>query len=107
MAVERSVFKERTFECCACGIQFKHLGWDKDPNPTCACGGASEGVAFSRGDAAAVHGDEIDIVIRHGPVNDDGSPRRYRSRTELKRESQRKGWVPLGDTPKSNPNPWF
>lgn len=39
----------------------------------------------------SVIGDEIDVVIRHGICNSDGSPRRYRSRTEYNRVAKERG----------------
>ena len=43
------------------------------------------------GRANNIIGDEIDITIRNGLCNPDGSPRRYTSRTELRREEVRRG----------------
>jgi hypothetical protein len=106
MSVERSVFTTRTFECAACGQKRRHLSWDYDPAPVC-CGTEMAPEARRIDRSASVLGDEIDIVIPHGPVNEDGSPRRYRSRSELRREERRTGWVRVGDTPNSNPNRWI
>jgi hypothetical protein len=39
-----------------------------------------------------VIGDEIDVTIKHGLCHPDGTPRRFRSRAELRREEQRTGW---------------
>ena len=38
-------------------------------------------------------GDEIDIEIKHNLCNPDGTPRRFRSREELKRAEQASGMV--------------
>src|SRR5262245_4601960 len=43
------------------------------------------------GNANNVIGDEIDVTIKNGLCNPDGTPRRYRSRQELNREAQRRG----------------
>lgn len=43
--------------------------------------------------AHGVVGDEIDIEIRHGLCNPDGSPRRFRSRTDIKRVASRRGMM--------------
>lgn len=40
------------------------------------------------------------IEIRHGICNEDGSPRRFYSKTEIKREANRRGVTLHGDTPK-------
>ena len=98
MAVERSTFKVWSFECAACGAKRKVLQWDYQDSPVCCEQPMGHEAGPER--AATVIGDEIDLVIRHGPCNEDGSPRRYRSRAELKREEFRTGWTPYGDTPK-------
>jgi hypothetical protein len=105
MSVERSVFTTRTFECAACGQKRRHLSWDYDPAPVC-CGTemAPEVVRIDR--SSSVLGDEIDIVIPHGMCHDDGSPKRWRSRSELRAAEKAKGWVRVGDTPNSTPNRW-
>lgn len=41
--------------------------------------------------APAVHGDEIDIEIKHGLCWADGSPRRFRSKSEIKHAAKLKG----------------
>jgi hypothetical protein len=47
------------------------------------------------GMAAAVHGDDIPggVWIRHGICNADGTPRRYDSHSEMKREAKARGLV--------------
>lgn len=97
MSVERSIFKEWPFECSACGARKTALQWDYEDSPSC-CG---QPMATPSGPnrASAVVGDEIDVTIRHGLCNEDGSPRRWRSRAELRREERRRGLVVYGDTP--------
>jgi hypothetical protein len=41
----------------------------------------------------AVIGDEIDIEIKHGLCHPDGTPRRFRSREELRRAEKASGWM--------------
>jgi putative FmdB family regulatory protein len=43
------------------------------------------------GQGASVIGDEIDIEIKHGLCNADGTPRRFRSREELRRAERKAG----------------
>lgn len=38
-----------------------------------------------------VHGDEIDVQIRHGLCNADGSPKRYTSKQQLARDAKAHG----------------
>lgn len=41
----------------------------------------------------SVNGDECDVIISHGICNDDGTPRRYRSKAEMRKEAEKKGLV--------------
>lgn len=99
-------FKMRHF-LCECGEKLSDLKWGKDDLPTCiGCGGTMFEVSHpSDNKAPAVHGDEIDIWIRHGDgiINPDGTPKRYRSKTELKRVAYEAGYSVYGDTPTPNP----
>ena len=98
--MSRMTFKQWRFECEACGKITKKFQWDYDPLPVCAeCGGSTHHEHVFSERATAVLGDEIDVTIKHGPCNPDGTPRRYTSRAELKRESEALGWTPDGDTP--------
>ena len=49
-----------------------------------------------------IHGDECDVWIRHGICNEDGSPKRYTSKAEMKRAAFEAGLTQGGDTPKIN-----
>lgn len=51
---------------------------------------------------AMIAGDECDVVIRHGACWPDGTPRRYRSKAEIKRVAFEAGWTQGYDTPKLN-----
>lgn len=42
---------------------------------------------------AAVHGDEIDIYIKHGLCHADGTPRRYTSKSDLRRDTKAAGLI--------------
>lgn len=44
--------------------------------------------------------------VRHGLCNPDGTPRRYDSMTELKREANKRGLTIGGDTPKPYKVKW-
>lgn len=60
--------------------------------PCEGCGAATERV-WLPGRSSNVIGDEIDITIHNGLCNADGTPRRYRSRTELKAEEKARGMM--------------
>ena len=73
-----------------------------------ACGGTAPRV-WLRGRTSAVIGDDIPggVEIRHGLCNEDGSPRRYYSKSEMAREAKARGLentvrhAPLRGTDKS------
>lgn len=99
MSVERHTFKIRRHVCSVCGSRREGLAWDYDQLMCCGQAMVEEvpGVAAT----AAVIGDEIDWVVRHGPCHEDGSPRRFRSRAEWRKACEETGWTPNGDTPKT------
>lgn len=67
------------------------------------CWSCHNGTKLGIGGAApAVHGDECDVWINHGICNDDGSPKRYRSKAEIKQAAYEKGLFQGYDTPKVN-----
>ncbi len=43
--------------------------------------------------AAGVISDECDVWVKHGICNEDGTPRRYTSKAEMRREAERRGYV--------------
>jgi hypothetical protein len=47
-------------------------------------------------------GDECDVLIHHGLCWPDGTPRRFRSKSEIKQLAFEKGLFQGGDTPKIN-----
>jgi hypothetical protein len=56
------------------------------------CGGTIER-AWIGGVGSKVIGDEIDVTIRHGLCNADGSPRRFRSRTEMNKVAKERDLI--------------
>ena len=64
---------------------YLNLG-ERPPCPE--CGEATETLWDK---TANVIGDECDIWIRHGICNEDGSPRHYTSKEEMRRETERRG----------------
>lgn len=97
----RHVFKKRFYRCALDGTSIEAFRWDYEGSPACpACGGQTEEIGYHAGQAPSVISDEIDIEVRHGLCNPDGSPRRYTSMTELRREAAERGLAILGETPK-------
>jgi hypothetical protein len=85
---------------CECGAKVTEIKWGKDTPPNCVeCHKVMDETFEHYERAHGVVGDEIDITIRHGICNEDGTPRRYRSRLEMRREAERRGVVQLGETP--------
>jgi len=99
MSVERNVFKFRHFECSGCRRRDSRLAWNYELPPPC-CGVAMREVVEVANRAPNVIGDEIDIEVRHGICNEDGTPRRYTSKAEMRRVARARGLVLLGETPK-------
>lgn len=94
MPVEKHVMTTRPFHCRECDYAVRHLGWDYDPAPPCPQHGDSMETDYGQfGKAAGVIPDEIPggIEIRHGLCNEDGTPRKYYSRSEIKREEYKRG----------------
>jgi hypothetical protein len=72
--------------------------WEPIETPTvlCAnCGEPTERAWFQLGKTPNVISDDIPggIEIRHGLCNEDGSPRTYYSKTEIRKEAERRGLV--------------
>ena len=78
-------------KCATCDrIQLDHLERDEPtPRPEC-CNAPMERVHLPT-QRENVIGDEIDITIKNGLCNADGSPRRFRSRTELRKAEVKAG----------------
>jgi len=55
------------------------------------CGGTMERAWL--GAPSSVVGDECDVTMQHGLCNADGSPRRYTSKSEMRREAEKRGLV--------------
>jgi hypothetical protein len=92
MSVVRYTFTTRKAHCLGCDTRQKVLGWLHEPLPECpACGGTLQAVTDHVERATFVIGDEIDVVHEHGVCHADNTPRRFRSRQELKRAEQAAG----------------
>lgn len=95
MAVDRYTFKERTYICPKDEQKVKKLAWDYEPAPACGCGEQMvEDIGqFSKG--PCVIGDDIPggMLVHNAICNDDGSPRRFYSKSEMRRAAAEKGYV--------------
>lgn len=82
--------------CKACQVVMEDC-WEPitmEEQPACPCGGETERV-WIMGSANSVIGDDIPggLYIKHGICNADGSPRRYDSKSSIKRAAADKGYV--------------
>lgn len=74
---------------CSEGHEQLNLLLKLGERPPCPmCGGPTETLWRS---TAGVIGDECDVWIRHGVCHEDGSPRRFTSKSELARAAEEKG----------------
>ncbi len=92
------------FICTSCEHKFKDLKWDYElESVKCPqCNQNTQLFNESTGSAPGVVQDSIEggIEIRHGICNPDGTPKRYYSKTEMKRAANEAGYTIAGDTPK-------
>lgn len=94
---------------CECGFKGGIWGWTYEMPFTCpSCGQSAELAGALVTPAHGISTDSIPggIMIRHGLCNPDGSPRRYDSMTEIRREANKRGLVMVGDTPKQYKVAW-
>lgn len=88
--------------CTTCRKEFIDLFHSiHDPHPPCECGGPTETLWRQ---SPMVNGDEIPggVDIRHGICNEDGTPKRYYSYSEIRKAAFEKGYFQGDDTPKVN-----
>lgn len=87
--------------CAKCDDrQFDRYLESNEPYPLCEkCGGQTEWLPSA---GTNIANDEIPggIIIRHGLVNEDGSPRKFYSKTDMKRAANELGLTMFGDSPK-------
>lgn len=95
-------FKEWQTEC-KCGFKGGQMGWDYDLPFACPkCDLDTDLVSDVVGRSSGVVTDDIPggMLIHNGICHDDGTPKRYYSKTDIKRAANAKGLVIGGDTPK-------
>ena len=92
MPVQRFTFASSRIHCPGCGVTTKVLRWQHEPVAVCACGAQPYVLEDVTASAHTVIGDEIDRTIEHGLCHADGTPRRFRSRQELKAAERALGY---------------
>lgn len=78
------------YRCNDCGVERKDV-WAKMDERLLNCESCSTGVMERQWNLGAAHGDEIDIYIQHGLCHPDGTPRRFRSKEELRKAEKSAG----------------
>ena len=95
--------KEWPIWCPICDEGFKKLGWDYELPLGCPKCNAPTYLNYPQqfDRAPGLVTDDIPggVEIRHGIMNDDGTPKRYYSKTDIKRAANEKGLVWGDDTP--------
>lgn len=84
--------------CTVCSTQKLDFLHKSGPLPPCpVCGGALEQIKTTagQGKAGPVRPDEIPggLEIKHGLCNEDGTPRKYYSHSEIAAEARRRGYI--------------
>src|SRR5688572_11515884 len=90
---------------CECGFEGSAWGWSYDlplDCPNCSAETFLIDTTPKFGQAPGIAGDELPVgyEARHGVCWPDGTPRRFDSKTDLKRALNEAGLTILGDTPK-------
>ena len=104
--------KVRRFGCAQCDRYLDELKWNYDAPPDCPDGhGPMREVSkvASFGNSANVIQDSIPggLMIEHGICNEDGTPKRYDSKREIREAARKAGWTQGGDTPQPREKRWI
>lgn len=96
----KMVFKKWKF-ACKDAHRWTDFRWDYEAAPPCPeCGTSDTYFDYGKTNrSTGVISDEIDVMINHGLCYPDGTPRRFTSMTELRREAQKAGLTISGETP--------
>lgn len=99
---DKDIFKKWKFACLGSpSHKFEEMRWLSAGMPKCPeCGNETEYSYGRASSAPAVIGDEIDIWIKHGLVEADGSPKHFTSKAAIRAEAAKRGLVISGETPK-------
>ena len=95
---------KKRFYVCSCGKDLAEIRWGLDPLPVCVCGLEFHEDFGQFGLAPSVIADDIPggMEIRHAICNPDGSPRKYYSKSEIRKAASEAGYTISGETPKPN-----
>jgi hypothetical protein len=94
------MLKNFDYRCDACGrIEYDHIAPAEEKTfpcgnqtPTGLCMGTMERAWIAGSHSSSVHGDECDVTVKNGLCHPDGTPQRFTSKSEMKREAQKRGF---------------
>ena len=97
--------------CYTCDLRQEKWGFDTEmPFPCLRCGEPTTIYIEPRNQAPGLITDNFvgGYEVKHGAglINPDGSPKKYYSKTELRRACNEAGWTQSGDTPAPYKIPW-
>jgi hypothetical protein len=95
---------------CACGFKGLVFGWDYQmPLPCPSCGAATHDATDRPHGTLMIATDDIPggMLVPHAICNDDGTPKRYYSKSEIREAARQKGWTISGETPKPAGSRWL
>lgn len=92
--------KRRLDFICEDGHIQQNVLVESDTNPSCVECGKSTDTYWSG--TYMVNSDDLPggLEIKHGICNPDGTPRKYYSKSEIRKAAAEAGWTIFGETPK-------
>ena len=107
--MSRKVFDtmRKRFYVCSCGQDLIEIRWGKDNLPLCpkeGCGLEMHEDYGQFGLAPGIITDDIPggLEVRHAICNPDGTPKKYYSKSEIRKAAHEAGYTISGETPKPN-----
>ena len=100
--MERMTYKQWPCRCSECGFNGKILAWSHQLPPQCPDCGAKTTLIDNF--IPEIHGIITDsfvggLMVPHAVCHPDGTPRRFDSKSELRRELAKAGYTIMGETP--------
>lgn len=104
----KAMFWQR--ECARCGFVGKVFGWDYEMPLACpTCGEPTKPVDNQINHAHGIVPDEIPggLLVEHAICNPDGTPKRYYSKSEIRKAANDAGWTIVGESPRTERGRWI
>ena len=89
--------------CSVCDFEGRVYGWSNAMPLSCPeCGEVTRLVADDRNESHGIITDNFPggLMVRHAICHEDGSPKRYDSKTDMKKALNKAGYSIHGDTPR-------